>query len=437
MSLSTIPFKKIALYILSLFVGFALLLIIINLPMFDEELRPDVKLANQIPSEIDPQQNAYFSLLGMQASAEKDMHLVGVQLTARHVQNREQHQQDELTAADREEIAGGEDLDRAWLEQYSSCNSRKVSGCLAKMVAEIEKKPVTDVRFQVAMRRYKQLIEMGQYQDLQRASPGTPLPQFGTPLRFAKIYLAQLSIEKDPLVFLIALKKDMKFWRMVLNQSTTLISKMIATAVISNDLQYLSEFLQNKTFTTQQQRLIQELLVVLSKDELDISKAIWGEGRMMMSIYNSMKENQLVRMTSQYNATLNIYYDFAVKPDIDLAKLSSMKLAQALSQTRPSRQLPLTWSPSSLYNIMGKLLVVDASPSFIEYIARVHDLNGMILLVQLQLSLKSLPIEALEDGIKKSPIKNPYTNQAMLWNKANGTIEFKCLEAKSICQVKI
>ena len=72
-----------------------------------------------------------------------------------------------------------------------------------------------------------------------------------------------------------------------------------------------------------------------------------------------------------------------------------------------------------------------------DYIARVHDLNGMILLVQLQLSLKNVPLESIENSVKTSNIKNPYTNQAMQWNQTEGTLQFTCLAKKFNCQVKI
>lgn len=432
-----ISFKKIAVSLFSLLVVFMFFVVIVNNSIFDEELHPEVKIALQVPSEINSQQNAYFALLGMQAAAEKDMQQVGIQLTARYLQNRDQHEQDELTQADINEIAGGKDLDEGWSKQYSPCNSRQVNGCLSEMLVQINSKPITDARFKVMLQRYQKLITMKQYQDLQYASAAMPSPQFIYPLNIAKIYLAQLSTENDPMIFLTAVQKDMKFWRMVLNQGNTIISKMIATAALWNDLQYLSEFMQNKTFTEQQLSLIKQLLTILNKDELDISESILGENRWIASEFVNIQKNWITRMAFQYKATLNTNYFYVIKPDVELAQLSSTKLAESILQGRMSNQSPLIWSPSSLYNLIGKWLVSLRHPNMQEYIARVHDLNGMILLVQLQLLLKNTPNEEIESSIKNSTIKNPYTNRAMEWDRAKGALEFKCLDVKVICRVKI
>ena len=437
MATSTIPFKKIALYLFSLLLVFALFIVVINSSIFDEELHPEVKLAMQVPPEINPQKNAYLALFGMQAAAGKDMQQVGIQLTTRYLQNRDQHQRDELTQEEIQEIAGGKNLDEAWSKQYKSCNSRQENGCLAKMVAQINSTPMTDTRFNVMLKRYQQLLEMQDYQELQNASAATPLPQFGLALDVAKIYLAQASTEKNPMTFLTALQKDMRFWRRVLSQGNAIISKMIAIAALRNDLQYLSEFMQSKTLTEEQKTLIQQLLVTLDSEELNIAEAISGEGRWLATEFNYVEKNWLSRMAFQYNATLNANYFYAIKHDVELAKLSSIQLAKALAQVRINEDSPLTWSPSSLYNFIGKALVATAHPYMQDYIARVHDLNGMILLVQLQLSLKGTPNDAIESSVQNSPIKNPYTNQAMQWNQAEAALQFNCLASKSICRINI
>lgn len=448
MLISKMPFKKISLYLISVLLGFALIVIIINLSVFDEELHPEVKRSLEVAPEINPQQNAYLALFGMPAATDKDMQQVGIQLIARYLQNRDQHEKDELTDADTLEIKGGKDLDAIWSKQYQRCNSRQKFGCLATMQAQINSNPITDPRFNVMLERYKTLITMLQYQELRYPSVLTPLPQFGQPLDIAKIYLAQLSTDKDPMVFLMAVQKDMQFWRMVLNQGDSLISKMIAVAAMWNDLQYLSDFMHNKTLSEQQNNLIQQFLVTLNKDELNVSEAILGEARWLRGMYPEIEKNWITRAAFHNNATINSNYFYTTKPDLTLAQLSSTQFAEYIqknqgkekqesSNTYADTQSPLTWSPSSLYNLVGKLIVNTGKPDMSDYIARVHDLNGMILLVQLQLSLKNVPLESIENSVKISNFKNPYTNQAMQWNQTEGTLQFTCLAKKFNCQVKI
>ena len=72
-----------------------------------------------------------------------------------------------------------------------------------------------------------------------------------------------------------------------------------------------------------------------------------------------------------------------------------------------------------------------------DYIARVHDLNGMISLVKLQLQLKDSAKDAVSSLINQSAIKNPYTGKAMDYDAENNWLGFDCLGKSAQCRVKL
>lgn len=437
MAISVRQIKKPALYLFSLILLFVSTVFIINTPLFDEELEPELKNILQPPKEIAPQNNAYLALMGLPAADGKAIIEVGQQLTARYLHNRDKLHQDELSQQDTKEILGGNNLDSAWRNQYTACKARQETNCLSKMRALILAKPMTSTRYAIMLQRYQQILEMRQFQELQSATFASPIPQYVLPLSLAKIHLAQLALESDPLIFLTAVQKDMAFWRLVLSQSTTLISKIVATAAIWNDLGYLSDYLQNRKLSTEHLALAQQLLTPLNQQELSVEPAMAGELRGFASEYKQARQAWWNYIGFQVNATLNSKYRTISKTEFALSKLPAAQFAKSMSDDIYNLPSQLSWSPASLYNYTGKLLLQLANPTVIDYIARVHDLNGMLSLVRLQLALTEVPRDEVEALVKASAIKNPYTNQPMQWDKSKATLQFTCLSKQAVCQVSL
>jgi hypothetical protein len=74
-----------------------------------------------------------------------------------------------------------------------------------------------------------------------------------------------------------------------------------------------------------------------------------------------------------------------------------------------------------------------------DYITRVHDLDGRILLVLLQAELESRPQRSVVELVRTSAHKNPYTGEPMDYDEAGQTLRFDCLEASAsdVCAVVI
>lgn len=437
MAISVRHIKKFALYLFSLILLFVSTVFIINTPLFDEELEPELKKILQTPKEIAPQTNAYLALMGLPAADDKAIIEVGQQLTARYLHNRDSLHKDELSEQDTKEILGGKNLDSSWRNQYTACKARQETNCLSKMQAQIQAQPMTSARYTIMLQRYQQLLEMRQFQELQSATYASPIPQYGLPLSLAKIHLAQLALDSDPLIFLTAVQKDMAFWRRVLSQSSTLIGKMIATAAIWSDLRYLSDYLQNRKLSAEHLALVQQLLAPLNQQELSVEQAMAGELRGFASEYKNAQQAWWNYIGFQVNATLNSKYRTISRTEFALSKLPAAQFAKSMSDDIYNLPSQLSWSPASLYNYTGKLLLQLANPAVIDYIARVHDLNGMLSLVRLQLALTEVPRDEVEALVKASAIKNPYTNQPMHWDKSKATLQFTCLSKQTVCQVKL
>jgi hypothetical protein len=435
--------------LLGLFGLFIVIVLMINLPIFDESVNPEV--AEIMTPEVmsAEKENAYFAIWGLSADSDKDIIKAGTNIINRYRSNRDNNGKDMLFPKDYEDIFGGEGFDKEWLKTYPRCTSRSEYNCLAKMSEQIKANPIFSERLELMLARYQQVIKLTQYQNINDASFATPLPSYSSILRLNQIRLAQLYNLNLNLQFIQQAAADMKFWRMVLTQSRTMIDQMVAVASISNNLQLLSELIQSKKLNTQSINELILLLTPLTFDEIDISEAFIAEAAVMYRHLPVMSSKEIesifdsnllpMSVLLQPNATNNKHYEYFLKPVVKLSKQPVEQFYKVVQSNSLNlkENFNVGFSPTNLYNLTGKMLLEVSIWSPIDYIGRMHDLNGMISLVKLQLQLKQSEEVNFEQAINMSPIKNPYTNQAMDFDKESNWLGFKCLDKSSLCKIKL
>jgi hypothetical protein len=181
----------------------------------------------------------------------------------------------------------------------------------------------------------------------------------------------------------------------------------------------------------------------LTREERDIGETFLAELRIALLSEKSLvipeEGSWMARLMLQQHATLNEYYFSTILP---------MQLRSSLSPEEFYRQRgyeQLSYSvrafPPPLYNLGGKLVLehIMTEYNLQDYITRVHDLDGRILLVLLQAELENRSERSVQDLVRASAHKNPYTGNPMDYDEATHTIRFDCLEASSsdVCAVVI
>ena len=440
---------KALLGIVAVVILFITITLVINLSVFDEEPSPAVvKIMQPNPISITPD-NLYFSMLGISAAADENIAEAGMRLIERYRINRDENGLDTITQEDYVEILGSDSFDKEWQEQYPICASRREQDCLAQLSDQIKNSPVEDKRLLLMLKRFDRLVNMPNFKDIGDMSVGTPIPPFATLRRLSRIKLVSLYNQGDSLEFLNQIEIDIQFWKKILIDGNMLMTKMVAVALIWDDLQYLSEFMLEHEVTREEQTIIASLLSPLTVQELDISESFIFEVRSWYPQLSNIKAEDLefafgssagaMSLLIQPNATNNKHYRLFIKPIIHLSKLPMKDFYEAV-KTKPynyNKNLQFNFSLSSLYNLGGKLLLPLSIWEPSDYIARVHDLNGMINLVKLQLTLKSVDTRSVEAAIENSDLTNPYTDKPMNYDKENNWLGFECLDKSSVCQIKI
>jgi len=446
------PAKKLLLGVLTIFVTFIFIIVVINSSIFDEELSPQVAETLKTIKMPANNKNAFFAIWGLSATSEKNVIETGKALIARYRENRDKRGIDEITNEDYVEILGGENLDASWEDDYERCNARREYGCTMKLTSQLDNKPIKDPRLLLMLERYEQITKMSNYQHIDHLTFASPLPPYDILMKLRGLKLANALGSENSYGLIQQLSQDLVFWRMMLEKGDTLIDKMVAIAGIWSDTQVISEYLVNQsTLAVDDLQMLNTLLEPLSQQELAISEAFKFEQQSFYNTLNSSNREQLEQafgMVSkplywliQKNATINDYQQYFVQPINQMNSLSTRDFYKAYNDksTCCFKELErlVNFSPSSLYNIGGKILLSESLFGAQDYIARVHDLNGVISLVRLQLQLMGLPDDTLGDLINRSKITNPYTGEPMTYDKKNNWLGFECLNEGSLCKIEL
>lgn len=439
--------KKIKKTLLYLF-GFAALLltitVIINLPAFDEDLLPEVAAIKNIQAESFSEANAYPALLAINSASGQSLQ------EATEEVRRFLNQKIETTGIDYLDSEAynkliGRGHDKSWQNLYISCNSRSDTSCMAKLHQELKQNPISDERLIEQLTRYDDFIEYTQYKELTQLDLNAFLGPFATLTKLKRIFVANAYANQTAEMYLDKLFKDMNFWRMVLKKSNLMLTKMIAVATLSDDINSISAVINQDALDSQQLTQLQTHIKTLNSTEIDMGTTIDFEFKYSMSLFDDAEAVSPVGMSEWINffqpkATHNTTYLYNFKPLKKVTSLNTVEFHQYLKSNQQHQDFvsPVSWSLSMLYNPTGKLLVGSTQvPAYNDYIGRVHDLNGMFHLLKLQIEIALNPDRPVEQVINESQYTNPYTLEPMSYKKDSHSIHFKCMDKTSSCELDL
>lgn len=405
------------------------LTLFINLSWFDEPLHPDLVSMRKLHS-VAMEGNAYVLALGFIAAQEKSPQLAGREILEALREKYERGQRIELGAREFEAILGGSGLDKAWREHFKSlgCNARRYLDCAERLIAEVARAGSTDPRLSILFERYSSMLEQPRFEENQERDVFSPMPSYDVLMAVGRLRLAT-SYETDAVpVFLDKAARDFEFWRRALREGDTLAAKMVSLAGLQNDLDFLSTLLRHRELQQSEHSQIDAFLRPLTREESDIEEAFVSEARIGLL---SEKPPVLLfsswprQLLAQENATSNEDY---------VANIAPMRVRASLSAADYYRQKayrPLTYQlrlfPPPLYNLGGKLALSEGRDSA-QFPARVHDINGRILLVLLQSEIeRHRKSSQVPEVVQASQYRNPYTGDPMEYDAEARTIGFKCL----------
>jgi hypothetical protein len=245
---------------------------------------------------------------------------------------------------------------------------------------------------------------------------------------------------------LLALQRDTRFWRMVMAESRTLFSKMLAVNNVRRNMQLLSEISDARALSAGDAKIARAILAPFNEAEFDFERPARDQFSYVQVIVNRMSASELLAAESmwwdlaarplfQKNATLNFEYDRFSRMG-KLSQASFPELATRMSYENLEKEFAAPgMSLGSVYNPIGKVLAsMSGVDGITNYLVRIRNLEPLRRLVSLQLSARERGIAGgkLEKFLAASheALRNPYNGEPAAWDAQNRSLYFMSLSER-------
>lgn len=428
-------FRKVLLgIVMSLVVG-----VIVVVTLGDDSLDPAVERALRVPERLPLESNLYYPITGFTVAGDKDPAGQGYTAVTR------------VNEVLRARISGetgdtGTKIGSIWVESVLDIEdpakvvcSLKEEGCIASLrTRRTELLAVAD-EHPVLMARYRQLANFPEFQTDVRPHLEMPLPRFATLLSTHRLVLGVqiLGYLQGDDAQLGAVLEDLRFVRRLLAQADNMLTKMVAVAMTADALHAYAALMDRKGSNMDRFPVLAPLVGL----ETSLDSSLTGEFRFVASSLNSIEDNP-----GRWYAEAGLPPWLAAaglrplfKPNRTLNQdFSCWQAALAMAGLPPGELItrgPVKETPACkpgwyewLVNPIGTVLKSIAGPDFRHYAGRLHDLNGLVTLVNLKRAMRKDRITA--DGIadylnaKGEEYFDPYTREPMQWDSETRSLGF-------------
>lgn len=265
--------------------------------------------------------------------------------------------------------------------------------------------------------------------------------------RLLLLQARELAKRGDAPAVRVLLDRDLQFWRMALQSSDILISRMIATVALDRHFE----------FGYRAVRLLPAPAVVaaipegwrrgMSDAELSITRCMVGEWMYVSNMLRDMDRSQLsmsedATMVERMIGTLE-------RPMFQLQDTKN-RVAEQYRQVAQTLNVPLdryedamrradeltvrmndeAGTSGAIYNRVGLRLLANVG-SYSQYAARVGDIEGVRRAALLAATLRATGTKHgdMPAALANTELRDPYTDRPFGWDASDGAIVFRGLEA--------
>lgn len=378
---------------------------------FDETLQPDAAALLQPPvSSVDPQHNAYFTLIGLSASSGVDATAWGQKIA---------------------KLTRTEPLVLMPLPKPVCDLDTHHCLRLARQQPDVLQQALLNQ--QLLQTRYLTARQFTQFEEVVGQAATDPLPNFSAAFRAQTLRHAQIGLWVEagniPAV-LDELAADMAFQRQCLAGAKTLIGKMVSLAALLRDYTLLADLMREHLLTGHTVRVM-ALLQPLTAAERNMLPAIQHEFRVFVGALRGFRydfvRSELGYSVHTFDALLNPLADSLLLPNATINRLYRLEQAdEALAMATPAhfaqaysaaQDLMMQFSESRwdrLYNPVGKILIDIGRADYHRYIHRPLEANAFIYLLNLhwQILEQKIPDAAIPAFLAA----HPFEGKAVLWD---------------------
>jgi hypothetical protein len=401
----------------------------------DEDLEPEVQAVLRTPDRLPADQNLFNALTGFTVAADKIPYEEGFaavtranELLARYgLGDDEQRLQDELAQAWFEDVFALEDAEELL------CGPQQAD-CLDRLWTPTAAMEQLAAKYQLLVTRYLELTRYPAHQSEVRPHVQAPLPNYRSIIRAHRLWIAHW-IAGDPSNS-PALFNDLIFLRRFLAQSDTILAKMVASALIAETLYAYAALMDRDGAVIAGFPAIESLKAADQALDSPLRSEFRFSAAIFLDVSNDPRAFQELGIPSWMGETamrplfkphrsMNRAYR-CTQQMLAVTQLSSPDFIEVWSPQEAPR-CKLSWI-EYLINPIGSILLDVAQPDFGRYAARLHDLNGLITLVNAKRAIRNAGISSADVAEflrnHKERFTGPYHGDALHWQPETGNLSF-------------
>ena len=430
---------KVTVKVLGIFV--ALLVIIAALPAFipDEEYSTgaeqwlnDANNPEVIPDEV----NRFNALVGFNVEAEQDMVVEGAKLIA---------EVNAQLSGSGDKSNSGQRLNDYWIrppvdvsKNLSMDTSAAFAADPARWLLDNHDSYSASLNSnQVLLARFKRLMTMPQYSYTMKLHVNAPSVSYGSVLAIKR--LNNLSIIDDFIKdnkqnAIYRLQHNINFAKLMMEQSSLLLDKMIAAAFLKIDLLTYSSLLDQSPDDDS----LKIVITNLQADEIDMLKAFKGEFAFLSTSLDIGNQFNMGDSSTEPGMLEMFMMKSYLKPKrmenyayknlwLPFLELKNQSLASRKIIVKDLGEKELTWW--QIYqDPIGYVLLAIATPSYFEYIDSIDHADATITLLNLKASIYANKISsgsvANYISSKDAGMNSGYAGAKFSWHKDKRILSF-------------
>jgi len=264
----------------------------------------------------------------------------------------------------------------------------------------------------------------------------------------------QLAMQGDADAVRSLLERDLQFWRMVLQSSDILVSKMIATAALKRHFEWGYRILRKLPAGKLGVAIPDGWRHGISDAERSMIRCMVGEWMFTSEILQNMTTPQywmddeettsdrilgmlarpMMQPQDSKNRAADHYWEVAQTFEAPLQRFENAlhRVDQLTEQITEKAAAP------RIYNWVGVRGLANLS-SFSDFAARVSDIEGVrrVALLAATLRASSIAEKDLPSAIANAELRNPYSDRSFEWDATNGAIVFRGFERNERAEHRI
>lgn len=417
------------------------------LALFDEPLNPEARSILTVSSKAIPDaENGYYSIVGFTATPGSDIHAKGIEIVrafeSAFQRNPALEEFDQKPLLGPELLVSGE-VPEIYKDPKFSCldYAKKAKKTIDKMFAE--NRELLD-RCHL-LYRYQQIEAAG------APALAAPFPHYAPIRKVHTLVLLGLAGEANSgriSSALHGLKQDTEYWRRILKGSNDLITKLVAGFIVKENYLFFSELMSRRKIGPTGITAVNSLMQPLTREETNMSEAMRREFQFQTNAIRRIKRSLLKHESNKkgpdwkvqvllwpffkVNASINIISP-SYKKLIDAAGVPAPEFVTASNQWEQTKKMKFgidmlyNWAGAAFHEPIGD----RENLKYVKYVARIHDLDGLLRLVSIQFVAyrDKIPIKKMQEFLRNINPRytNPYTGEPMKWD-----MEKKCLYFESV-----